>query len=74
MSTTVTTPRHILRLADLTAEELSRLLVLAERMKADPCGWTGALPGRALAAVFEKPSTRTRASLPSLLTVSGCSL
>jgi ornithine carbamoyltransferase len=63
MSTTVSTPRHVLRVADLTADELGRLLALAERMKADPGGWTGALPGRALATVFEKPSTRTRASL-----------
>jgi ornithine carbamoyltransferase len=61
--TTLTTPRHVLRVADLSAEELERLLDLAARMKADPGGWTGALPGRALASLFEKPSTRTRASL-----------
>ena len=61
--TTLTSPRHVLRLADLTAEELERLLDLAARMKADPGGWTSALPGRALAGLFEKPSTRTRASL-----------
>jgi ornithine carbamoyltransferase len=63
MSTTVASPRHVLRVGDLSADELERVLDLAARMKADPGGWTGALPGRALAALFEKPSTRTRASL-----------
>ncbi len=63
MSTAVTTPRHVLRVADLSAEELTAVLDLAARMKADPAGWTDALPGLALAALFEKPSTRTRASL-----------
>ncbi|HEX5899352.1 MAG TPA: ornithine carbamoyltransferase [Solirubrobacteraceae bacterium] len=61
--TTLTAPRHVLRVADLSAGELERVLDLAARMKADPGGWTGALPGRALACLFEKPSTRTRASL-----------
>jgi ornithine carbamoyltransferase len=61
--TTLTAGPHVLRVADLSAEELERVLDLAARMKADPGGWTGALPGRALAALFEKPSTRTRASL-----------
>jgi ornithine carbamoyltransferase len=60
---TVTAPRHVLRVADLSVRELEQLLVLSARMKADPGGWTGALPGLALATVFEKPSTRTRASL-----------
>jgi ornithine carbamoyltransferase len=63
MTTAVITPRHVLRIADLSAEELTAVLDLAARMKADPAGWTGALPGLALAALFEKPSTRTRASL-----------
>jgi ornithine carbamoyltransferase len=39
------------------------VLDLAARMKAEPGGWTVALPGRALPALFEKPSTRTRSSL-----------
>ena len=60
---TLTIPRHVLRMADLSADELERLLELAARMKADPGGWTDALRGRALASFFEKPSTRTRASL-----------
>jgi ornithine carbamoyltransferase len=60
---TLTTPRHVLRVADLSTDELECLLDLAARMKADPDGWTDALRGRALASFFEKPSTRTRASL-----------
>ena len=61
--TTVTAPRHVLRVADLSPEELEQVLDLATRMKADPGGWTEALRGRALASIFEKSSTRTRASL-----------
>lgn len=61
--TTLTTPHHVLRVSDLEAEQVEQLLDLAARMKAEPDGWTTALPGRALAAIFEKPSTRTRASL-----------
>ena len=61
--TTVTAPRHVLRVADLSPAELEQVLVLAARMKADPGGWTEALRGQALASFFEKPSTRTRASL-----------
>ena len=61
--TTLTTPRHVLRVADLSARELEQVLDLAVRMKADPGGFVDALPGRTLAAIFEKPSTRTRTSL-----------
>jgi ornithine carbamoyltransferase len=63
MSITVTTPRHLLRAADLSADELGQVLALAERMKAGPDGWTGALPGRALAVVCEQPSTHAAASV-----------
>jgi ornithine carbamoyltransferase len=57
----VTTPRHFIRFADWTPEELDRLLVLAERMR------TGAyreqpLVGKTLAMLFMKSSTRTRVS------------
>jgi ornithine carbamoyltransferase len=62
MTATTTTPRHLLRVADLDSEQLGLLLDLAAHMKADPYGWRDALPGRALACFFEKPSTRTRVS------------
>jgi ornithine carbamoyltransferase len=56
--------RDLLRIDDLAADELLALLDLAERLKAlqreripHPM-----LPGRSLAMIFEKPSTRTRVS------------
>jgi ornithine carbamoyltransferase len=56
--------RDLLRIDDLAADELLALIDLAERMKAlqheripHPM-----LPGRSLAMIFEKPSTRTRVS------------
>ena len=59
---TVTTPTALLRIADLTADELSRLLDLAAAMKDDPHGWRDALSGDSVACYFSKPSTRTRIS------------
>jgi ornithine carbamoyltransferase len=59
---TVTTPTNLLRIADLTPGELSRLLDLAEAMKEDPNGWHDALAGTSVACYFSKPSTRTRIS------------
>jgi ornithine carbamoyltransferase len=59
---TVTTPTGLLRIADLTADELSRLLDLAAAMKDDPHGWRDALSGDSVACYFSKPSTRTRIS------------
>jgi ornithine carbamoyltransferase len=60
--TTVTAPRAMLRIADLTPGELHRLLDLAAAMKEDPNGWHDALAGTSVACYFSKPSTRTRIS------------
>jgi ornithine carbamoyltransferase len=60
--TIVTTPTNLLRIADLTPSELSRLLDLAAAMKEDPNGWHDALAGTSVACYFSKPSTRTRIS------------
>jgi ornithine carbamoyltransferase len=60
---TTTEPRHLLRISDLTADQLDRLLRLAAQMKADPLGWRDAQAGKVLACFFSKPSTRTRVSL-----------
>ncbi|MGZ4268336.1 MAG: ornithine carbamoyltransferase [Solirubrobacteraceae bacterium] len=58
-----TTPRHVLRVADLSAAELEAVLDLAARMKADPGACVGALPGRALACVFDPSAALAAASL-----------
>lgn len=55
--------RDLLRIADLSADELAALLDLAAAMKADPGGWRDALAGETLVCCFEQPSTRTRVSL-----------
>ena len=60
--TTVTTPTGLLRIADLSAAELSRLLDLAAAFKADPIRHPYALAGESVACYFSKPSTRTRIS------------
>jgi ornithine carbamoyltransferase len=54
--------RHFLSLTDWTAGEIERLLALSESLRADPGAWRGALRGRTLAMIFQKPSTRTRVS------------
>jgi ornithine carbamoyltransferase len=55
--TTVTAPRHLLEIDDLTADEVHRVLVLA----ADPVH-PQVLAGRSVGLYFEKPSLRTRHS------------
>jgi len=54
--------RDYLSVDDLTQEELIALLDLAAKVKSEPEGYAGRLHGRAVAMVFEKPSTRTRVS------------
>jgi ornithine carbamoyltransferase len=56
--------RDLLRIDDLGADELLALLDLADRLKALQHGRIPhpMLPGRSLAMIFEKPSTRTRVS------------
>jgi ornithine carbamoyltransferase len=65
MSTTIrntTMPCDLLRIAELSAEQLGELLDLSAQMKADPNGWREDHPGELLACYFAKPSTRTRVS------------
>jgi ornithine carbamoyltransferase len=58
------TPRHFLDLDLLPAEELRRILDLGAAFKGgrSPEGNGRPLAGKALAMIFEKPSTRTRVS------------
>lgn len=54
--------RDYLSVDDLSVDELAHVLEIGARVKADPRGFTGALAGRSVALIFEKPSTRTRVS------------
>jgi len=55
--------RHnFLSIRNFSPEEIRYLLDLAREMKAHPSAHTGALKGKTLAMIFEKPSLRTRVS------------
>src|SRR5215210_727818 len=54
--------RDVLTVGDLGPADLVALLDLADAVKASPRRYGGALAGRTLAMIFEKPSTRTRVS------------
>jgi ornithine carbamoyltransferase len=53
---------HVLDVDDLDAAGLERILARAEAWRADPGSVPALLAGRGVAAVFEKPSARTRTS------------
>jgi ornithine carbamoyltransferase len=55
-------PARFLTIGDIDAEQLRLVLALASRMKAEPLAWRDTLRGETLALIFDKPSTRTRAS------------
>ena len=60
MSATMTA--DFLRISDLSPEDLTALLDLADEMRAEPEGWLGTFAGQSVACYFAKPSTRTRVS------------
>ncbi len=53
--------RHLLTGSELTPDEVTRIVVRASELKADPLA-SQVLAGRSVALIFEKPSTRTRVS------------
>ena len=55
-------PRHFLRDDDLSPAEQLEVLDLADRVKADRFAFTPLAGPRAVAVLFDKPSTRTRVS------------
>src|SRR5579859_3149675 len=55
-------PRHFLRGDDLTPAEQTGVLDLADAMKKDRFGYQTLGGPRAVAVLFDKPSTRTRVS------------
>jgi ornithine carbamoyltransferase len=54
--------RNFLSIDDLQSEELREVLDLSAAVKADPGRYAKGLQGKAVAMIFEKPSTRTRVS------------
>jgi ornithine carbamoyltransferase len=54
--------RHYRRDDDLSPQELIEVLDLADRMKANRFAWRPLAGPRTVAAIFDKPSTRTRVS------------
>lgn len=63
--------RDFLSIDDLTPEELITLLDMADHAKADPDAFRGALDGKQIALIFEKPSTRTRVSFEAAIETMG---
>jgi ornithine carbamoyltransferase len=63
--------RDFLSMDDLTPDELLGLLDLAAKVKAQPEDYADRLRGRAVAMLFEKPSTRTRVSFEMAIVSAG---
>jgi ornithine carbamoyltransferase len=54
--------RHFLTVDDLSPAELDAVLELSAKVKANPQDHAARMAGMSVAAIFEKPSTRTRVS------------
>ena len=65
--------RSFLDVDDLNEEELARILDDAAAVKKKPSKLEGALEGKQIALVFEKPSTRTRVSFEAAVNSLGAS-
>jgi ornithine carbamoyltransferase len=63
--------RNFLSVDDVTPEELEHLLDLAAEGKANPSRHATRLAGRAVALIFERPSTRTRVSFEVAVSSAG---
>jgi ornithine carbamoyltransferase len=63
--------RDLLSVDDLNPGELASLLDLSAKAKAQPGDYAERLAGRAVAMIFEKPSTRTRVSFEIAVASSG---
>jgi ornithine carbamoyltransferase len=61
-------PRQLLGLDDLNVADFDALLELASIMRRHRLAWRSALDGRAVACLFEQPSTRSRVSLEVAIT------
>ena len=54
--------KDLISIECLDAKEISEILSLAEKVKADKCGYAEALKGKSIGLIFQKPSNRTRVS------------
>lgn len=62
---------HLLTLKDWSKEEIEEIILLAEKIKIAPNQYSQGLQGRTLALLFQKTSTRTRASFEVGMTQMG---
>jgi len=60
--------KDLVTLKDLDDQDFDEVFRLAEQVKAHPWMFAGALVGKTLAMIFEKPSTRTRVSFETAMT------
>ncbi len=65
------TIRHLVSLKDMTLADVQEVFSLAASLKASPAMYSGAMAGKTLAMIFEKPSTRTRVSFETGMTRMG---
>lgn len=59
--------RHLIDPLDLTQQEITQLLDLADRICADPAAYQEVANHKKLATLFYEPSTRTRLSFEAAM-------
>ena len=63
--------KHLLSLADWSADDIRATIAAAREVKANPAKYADALRGKTLCMIFEKPSLRTRLSFETGMTQLG---
>ena len=54
--------KDLIEIKDLTGREVFDILALTGKVKKDRAGYSGALKGKSMGLIFQKPSNRTRVS------------
>ncbi|HEY8459636.1 MAG TPA: ornithine carbamoyltransferase [Blastocatellia bacterium] len=65
--------KDLISINDLTTTEIQKIFATAADIKANPLDYSGALAGRSVALIFEKPSLRTRVTFDLGATQMGAS-